>query len=119
VSPDASWTLSPGRSVLLSRATIAYVVRWRRVAREPSAAGPVLTGILVVAAALISPIDRLGEQLFLMHMVQHLLLLDIAPILIILGLSRKLLRPVTRRMLASSGAPGSWPRRASRSPSTS
>jgi cytochrome c oxidase assembly factor CtaG len=34
-----------------------------------------------------------------MHMVQHLLLLDVAAILIILGLSRKILRPVTRRML--------------------
>ena len=35
-----------------------------------------------------------------MHMVQHLLLLDIAPILFLLGLTRVLLRPVTRRMLA-------------------
>jgi cytochrome c oxidase assembly factor CtaG len=33
-----------------------------------------------------------------MHMVQHILLLDIAPILIILGLTKVLLRPVTRRV---------------------
>ena len=33
-----------------------------------------------------------------MHMVQHILLLDIAPILLILGLTKVLLRPVTRRL---------------------
>jgi cytochrome c oxidase assembly factor CtaG len=58
-----------------------------------------LAGILTTAAALLSPIDVLGEQLFVMHMVQHLLLLDIAAILIILGLTRKILRPVTKRLL--------------------
>jgi len=35
-----------------------------------------------------------------MHMVQHILLLDIAPILLILGLTKVLLRPATRRMNA-------------------
>jgi cytochrome c oxidase assembly factor CtaG len=33
-----------------------------------------------------------------MHMLQHILLLDIAPILMILALSKVLLRPVTRRL---------------------
>ncbi len=49
--------------------------------------------------ALCSPVDRLGEQLFLMHMIQHLLLLDLAPILVLLGLTKVLLRPVTRRLV--------------------
>jgi cytochrome c oxidase assembly factor CtaG len=35
-----------------------------------------------------------------MHMVQHMLLLDLAPILMILGLTKGLLRPVTRRIHA-------------------
>ena len=35
-----------------------------------------------------------------MHMVQHILLLDIAPILLILGLTKVLLRPITRRLNA-------------------
>src|SRR4051794_17531196 len=34
-----------------------------------------------------------------MHMVQHVLLLDIAPILLICGLSKVLLRPVARKVL--------------------
>jgi putative membrane protein len=100
VSPDASWTFSPGAIALLSIVTVAYVVRWRAVGERPLKLALFVSGILVTAAALISPIDALGHQLFFMHMVQHLLLLDIAPILILLGLSRKILRPVTRRMLA-------------------
>ena len=41
-----------------------------------------------------SPIDGLGEDyLFSAHMVQHVLLGDIAPLLILLGLSRVIMRP--------------------------
>jgi cytochrome c oxidase assembly factor CtaG len=48
--------------------------------------------------ALVSPIDELGEErLFSIHMAQHLLLADIAPILLLLGLSRRILRPLVRR----------------------
>ena len=43
---------------------------------------------------------RSATQLLVMHMVQHVLLLDIAPILLILGLTKGLLRPVTRRLQA-------------------
>jgi cytochrome c oxidase assembly factor CtaG len=57
-------------------------------------------GLLTVLAALVSPIDSLGDQLMVMHMVQHMLLLDLAPILLILGLTKVLLRPVTRRVHA-------------------
>ena len=33
-----------------------------------------------------------------MHMVQHILLLDVVPILLILGLTKVILRPATRRL---------------------
>ena len=55
-------------------------------------------GLVVILAALVSPIDGLGDQLLLMHMAQHIMLLDFAPILLILGLNKVLLRPVTRRV---------------------
>jgi putative membrane protein len=55
-------------------------------------------GLVAILAALVSPIDSLGDQLLVMHMTQHLLLIDIAPILIILGFNKVLLRPVTRRL---------------------
>jgi putative membrane protein len=105
VTAAATWTFDPGPILLLGTVTTAYVLRWRQVRREEGTLSiPVwrllvfLCGIAAAAAALISPIDALGSDLFVMHMVQHLLLLDVAPILCILGLTKVLLRPVTRRI---------------------
>lgn len=111
VAPAIQWTLEP--SVLIGVAAMAalYGIAWRR-ARGGHRGGSVFTahrpgygrlvlfagGLLTILAALISPIDALGDQLLVMHMVQHVLLLDIAPILIILGFNKVLLRPVTRRL---------------------
>jgi putative membrane protein len=84
-----------------------YVIAWRRGRATQSSHKPgfgrlalFCGGLLVILAALVSPIDVLGDQLLVMHMLQHLLLLDIAPILLILGLNKVLLRPVTRRLHA-------------------
>ena len=44
-----------------------------------------LTGLVLVALALLSPIDSLGQQLFFMHMIQHLLLIMIAPPLLLIA----------------------------------
>ena len=43
-----------------------------------------LVGLLIVGLALLSPIDVLASQLFLMHMIQHLLLIMIAPPLLLI-----------------------------------
>jgi len=52
-------------------------------------------GIAVVFLALASPIDAIGEQrLFSVHMLQHVLLGDLAPLLVVAGLDGRLLRPV-------------------------
>lgn len=51
----------------------------------------------LVAAALWSPLDRIGEErLFWVHMVQHLLLGDLAPLLLVLAVDGRRLRPVLR-----------------------
>ncbi|MCB8949074.1 MAG: cytochrome c oxidase assembly protein [Ardenticatenaceae bacterium] len=42
-------------------------------------------GLFFVALALLSPIDALGQQLFFMHMIQHLLLIMIAPPLLLIA----------------------------------
>lgn len=42
-------------------------------------------GMLALAVALISPLDALSEALFSAHMVQHMLLLYVAPLLLVLG----------------------------------
>lgn len=99
VAPDASWTFEPGAIVLVAALTFLYVRRWRQIDGSAGRLTSFLAGMALVLLALCSPIDRLGEQLFLMHMVQHLLLLDLAPILVLLGLTKVLLRPLTRRLV--------------------
>jgi putative membrane protein len=52
------------------------------------------SGLLVIAAALISPIGDVAEQLVIAHMVEHLLIGDVATLLLVLGLTGPLLQPV-------------------------
>jgi cytochrome c oxidase assembly factor CtaG len=98
-SPNASWSVSPGPLIVVVGLTVLYVRRWRACDASIGRLLVFLSGIAVASIALFSPVDSLGEDLFLMHMVQHILLLDIAPILCILGLTRVLLRPVARGLL--------------------
>jgi len=52
-------------------------------------------GILLVVIALNSPIDYLGEHdFFFLHMAQHVLIGDLAPLCFMLGLTGPILRPV-------------------------
>ena len=98
-SPNASWSFSLGPFIVLAGLTFVYVRRWRACDASVGRLVLFLTGIAFAVIALFSPVDSLGEDLFLMHMVQHILLLDIVPILCILGLTRILLRPVARPLL--------------------
>ncbi len=105
VSPRIAWTFEPSVLIGVAALAILYLLAWRRGRGTRSAHKPgfgrmavFACGLLAILAALISPIDALGDQLLVMHMIQHILLLDIAPILLILGLSKVLLRPVTRRL---------------------
>jgi putative membrane protein len=58
-------------------------------------------GIAVLLVAVAVPDDR-----FSTHMVQHLLLGDIAPLLMLLALSRVIMRPLTRRLQSVERALG-------------
>jgi cytochrome c oxidase assembly factor CtaG len=51
-------------------------------------------GLLMIAVALVSPIAHIGEELVIAHMVEHLLLGDIATLLLVLGLTGPLLQPI-------------------------
>jgi cytochrome c oxidase assembly factor CtaG len=104
-SPDASWSAEPGAIALILVLGYVYVRRWRKVrAHDGARAAPTwrlwmfIGGLVAIAIALLSPVDSLGHQLLLMHMVQHVILLDLVPILLILGLTKALMRPVTKRL---------------------
>jgi cytochrome c oxidase assembly factor CtaG len=51
-------------------------------------------GILLITAALVTPLAHMGGELLLAHMAQHLLIGDIAALLIVLGLTGPLLQPL-------------------------
>jgi putative membrane protein len=105
VHPHIKWTFDP--LILLSIALWVgvYVWRFRNARREAGGRGAgwkqalAFSGfVLALLIALVSPIDALGEDyLFSMHMTQHILLGDIAPLLLLLSLSRVIMRPATRR----------------------
>jgi putative membrane protein len=86
--------------------TVLYVRRWREVRASIARLASFLGGMALVLVALVSPVDRLAEQLFFMHMTQHLLLIDLAPILVLLGLTKVILRPATRRLVRLEKAAG-------------
>jgi len=51
-------------------------------------------GLLTIVAALLSPVGHIADELVLAHMTEHLLLGDIASLLLVLGLTGPLLQPV-------------------------
>jgi putative membrane protein len=113
MSPDASWTLEPGAIALVAIAGFVYVKRWRAVRAHDGARAAggwrlasFMAGLALVLVALVSPVDRLADQILMMHMVQHVILLDFVPILLILGLTKAILRPITRRMQPVEHAAG-------------
>src|ERR1700756_4956254 len=99
MSPKITWTFEPSVLICVAALCMAYGKGWSR-ARRPGEPHPPGYGrlalfggaILAILGALVSPIDHLGEQLMVMHMVQHILLLDIVPILLILSLTKGILR---------------------------
>ena len=106
--PQLHWLPDPAVLAPIALLVFVYVRRFRAARREENGrgAGPLQAlafsgGILALVTAVASPIDGLGEDyLFSAHMVQHVLLGDIAPLLLLLGLSRVIMRPVTRRAVS-------------------
>jgi len=115
--PRIYWLPAPFVLAPILLLVIVYVRRFRAVRRE--AGGGKVRGagalqatafagaVLALLLALASPLDRLGEDyLFSAHMLQHVLIGDVAPVLLLLSLSRVLLRPVTRRLMRLEHALG-------------
>ena len=95
-----SWSLDPlqlaptllvalfyARRVRTLRRRGVPVARWRRWSFA--------AGLVLVFLALASPLDEFGEeQFFFAHMLQHVILGDLAPLAFVAGLSGPILRPV-------------------------
>jgi len=91
----SSWSADPLAIIVLLVAGVLYAQAYRRAARN-SAPGrgpgtghwlPYSLGLLVIAIALLSPLDAVGDGYLLSaHMGQHILLSDVAPALLVLGL---------------------------------
>ncbi|HEX3317099.1 MAG TPA: cytochrome c oxidase assembly protein [Solirubrobacteraceae bacterium] len=54
------------------------------------------SGLVVMLAALVGPLDSLSQELLVAHMGEHLLLGDVATLLLVLGLTGPLLQPILR-----------------------
>jgi putative membrane protein len=53
-------------------------------------------GLIVLAVALSPPVDKLADQLLFVHMLEHLMIGDLAALLIVLGCTGPLLAPLLR-----------------------
>ena len=95
-----SWRLEP---LQLAPTILVATLYWRRVRTLRRRGTPVERwrpwlfglGIGLVLLALASPIDAFGEEEFLsFHMLQHVILGDLAPLALVAGLNGPILRPV-------------------------
>jgi len=114
LQPDLRWLADPAVLAPILTLGLAYALRFRRARLEAGPRGASAwralafgAGILVLLLATVTPLDRLGEDyLFSAHMLQHVLLGDLAPLLLLLGLTRVIMRPATRRLQAVERALG-------------
>ncbi len=109
-----SWTFQPVVIVALLAAAVIYARMYRRAASRSGTSGPgaghwipYSAGLLVLAIALLSPLDPIGDKYLLSaHMMQHVLLSDIAPALLVLGLRSPILPLGLSRSALMAVAPG-------------
>lgn len=104
-TPPISWEIAVPSLTVAAVLCGVYVRRWSAVRRSGDRSNaPVwrlacwCSGAAMLVVALSDPLDGLRERLFVFHMTQHLLLLDAMPLLLLFGLNRVLMRPLTRRI---------------------
>ncbi len=96
MSPDlvaflSSWAWEPGIVAGLAVAAVLYVHGWRRLPRARSGKRLLLPwqafsffgGLALIGLALLSPVAVFSALLFMMHMLQHVLLIGAAPLLLL------------------------------------
>jgi cytochrome c oxidase assembly factor CtaG len=110
-----SWSFNPIVILALIGAAVLYTRMYRRAgARCAPNSGPGIghwlpysAGLVTLAVALLSPLDAIGDGWLLSaHMMQHVLLSDIAPALLVLGLRSPVLPLGLSRRALMAVAPG-------------
>ena len=112
-----SWQFQPGLTLALLVTAIIYIRGWRALhAQMPArfAAGRLsafLAGLVAIFVAIASPLDAFAGLLLQVHMLQHLLLVMIAPPLLWIGApAAPLLRGLPQRFAKSGLGPFlAWP----------
>jgi cytochrome c oxidase assembly factor CtaG/ferredoxin len=112
-----SWSFEPGLLVAGGLVAVLYLRGFREVREQLPARFPpwrayaFLAGLGAVGVALLSPLDALADLLLQVHMVQHWLLMMVAPPLLWLGAPTvPLLRGLPRRWLRDGVGPFlAWP----------
>jgi len=118
------WHWRPEVLLVLLALGAAYLRGWRRIRRQGHRElaplwrlGAYGGGLVSVAVALLSPLEHLAEVLFTAHMIQHQLLLMMAPPLLLLGnpfplvmwgLPRRVRRSVGGALTRKSRVRGAW-----------
>jgi cytochrome c oxidase assembly factor CtaG len=100
VSLLTSWTLDPLQLAPVALLAAAYAVRARTLARrgQPVPGWRIALfalGLVLLLVALASPVAAVGEEeLFSFHMLQHVLVGDLAPLCLLAGVNGPLLQPL-------------------------
>jgi putative membrane protein len=109
-----SWSVQPGPLIGLTVAGVVYGTLVLAVLRRGQRVSGVrvvsfCAGLATVAVALFSPLDPYSEQHSLAaHMVQHELLLMVAPLLLIAGVDQRITIPLTRRIFGPAVRVRPW-----------
>ncbi len=109
-----SWSFQPLTVIALLAAGWVYARVYKRARARSSTSAPnaghwvpYVAGLLTIGAALLGPLDPIGDTYLLSaHMFQHVLLSDIAPALLVLGLRAPVLPLGLSRKALMAVAPG-------------
>ena len=108
----ASWSVPPWATLLLLAIGLVYLRGWRKLPRLRPTHFPrwrlaaFLSGLAALWIAVASPLDAFGALLLSAHMVQHLVLMAVAPPLLLLGApSAPLLKGLPRAVAREAVGP--------------